>query len=524
MRRWERRLALVCGVAGVVALFVAAGLLISEQSLTSGVVNFLIAGVALLIAYAVLDLSAVLALLRDRRAAFGTLSLLITALVLGILVAGNVIVSRNDRSFDLTGARFNTLAPQSVLVAKRLDSDLLAIGFFRPAESSTEMQVGQLLDLYRAQSPHVKVRFLDPDLNSAQLTEWGVRISGTLVLSYHGKTEQLTLGSQSEADITAAILKLESDRSPIVCWVAGEKERDYKEPDRIVGYSFTGDWIVRNNYKLRELLLSQQAQVPADCDMVAIIGPQLPIPESSLKPLQTYLDGGGKLLLAIDPWVDGKTPGAPVVTSVNRILKPYGVSFSDGLVIESDDCCHARGDTTVPVGTRYGQSPVTKDLQGQVTFLPGSTSLGGKPAPDLTVTPLINTSKTSYEIPGPPREDLKRKDSDRPGPFVVMETVEKPLPGHKTRLVLVGTSSFAENRVMPPTISDANPQLLLGSLNWLSEQEGLTSIPPKPSRLLPIGLTARDAGVNIFVTLFLLPILVGTGGVAVWWRRRLTYV
>ena len=85
----------------------------------------------------------------------------------------------------------------------------------------------------------------------------------------------------------------------------------------------------------------------------------------------------------------------------------------------------------------------------------------------------------------------------------------------------MGTTGFAENRVLPPSSNDANLELALASFQWLAREDALISIPPKPARALPLTLTRQDQSTIIFVTIFLMPGLIVFAGVMVWWRRRL---
>src|SRR5438874_10779399 len=303
-RRWERRLAVLCAISGVLLLAVAGTFWLLDRAMSRQLAYSLVAGVALLIGYAVLDPSALAGVVRTRRGRSGSMSILVTAVVLGVLVVANLLASRGTQAVDLSKARLNTLAPQSVLVAKRLDTDLVVVGFYRPTSADTQSRqdAQDLLTLYANESRHVKLRFENPDLDPEDVQRFGVRTSGTLVLEYKSKTELLAPGSQGEQDVTSAILKLEADRTPQVCWVGGECERDLKEANEITGYSAAADVLNRNNFKSKELLLG--AAVPADCDALAIVGAQKPLSGEAVKFLVDYLGRGGKLLVAADPWLD----------------------------------------------------------------------------------------------------------------------------------------------------------------------------------------------------------------------------
>ena len=83
-----------------------------------------------------------------RRVRAGALSAVVIAVVLGLLVAANVLASKSEQTWDLTRAGNNTLAPQSVLVARRLTSDLQVIGLFRTGAGNGATDAAALVTLW----------------------------------------------------------------------------------------------------------------------------------------------------------------------------------------------------------------------------------------------------------------------------------------------------------------------------------------------------------------------------------------
>jgi ABC-2 type transport system permease protein len=92
------------------------------------------------------------------------------------------------------------------------------------------------------------------------------------------------------------------------------------------------------------------------------------------------------------------------------------------------------------------------------------------------------------------------------------------------RMVLVGTSAFAENRSLPPDAPGYNLQLLLGSFDWLAGNDSLIKVPAKQQVAEPLFLTTFDVIVISTVTLLAVPLVVVGIGVLVWMRRRVSYV
>ena len=439
----------------------------------------------------------------------------LAAAVVAVLVAVNVFVSKSPQSWDLTLARNNTLAPQSVLAAKHLSKDLIVVGLFDPKSPVGQTDTEALISLYAAASSHVKYRSADPAKDPDDVKHYGVTQTNTVVLDYGGKTELLLQGSQSEQDFTSALLKLESDRSPMVCWAVGDGERQLTDTNQKTGYSEVATLLGNNNFAHQDVLLAALTAIPATCDELVILDPTSALPVAAVSAVDAYLAAGGRLLIAAEPWTKDPTSTA----SMNAMLKPYGVGFSGALVVEADPSRAAVQDPSTPAVIDYGSSPITADIQGVVSFYPQSTSITGTPATGATAVKISTTTSSAYEI-SQIRNDLSRHTGDGSGPFTLMETLEEPVGSGKTRIVVVGTQAFAQNQTLPPTNNDANLELILGSLQWLAGQDDLIALPPKPDRALPLSLTQDQESTIIFITAVLMPGVIVVGGIAVWWRRR----
>lgn len=450
----------------------------------------------------------------NRRLRSGSASVVLSAVGLAVLVALNVLASRGTQSWDLTRSGLNTLAPQSVLAAKRLDADLLVIGLFKSAPGNGQTAAEALVGLYQAQSSHVVYRSASFDTDVADVRKYSVTEPGSLVLDYRGKTELLTPALQTEQDFTAALLKLELERATIVCWATGVGGPSRSDTSS-AGYSSAANVLTSNNFEIKDVLMTGLVSVPFDCDVLVLIAPAAPLTAATVTAIQDYLAGGrGTLLVAGDPW--SQAPAAEA--SLNDLLRPYGRAFSGGLVVEPDPA-HAF-DAITPAVFAYGSSPITRDIQGFASLFPDVTGIAGKPAAGVTALEIASTTDRSYSI-GAPRQDLTRQAADSPGPFAIMETLEVPAVQRFARIAIVGTSAFAENRVLPPSSNDANLELALGTFQWLAHEDSLISLPPKPPRALPLTLTQQDQSTVIFITIFLMPGLVVFAGIMVWWRRRL---
>lgn len=508
-------MALLSAVGSVLFLGAGLALLIADRHFNPNNAYFLIGGLALAFLYTILDPTALPALVASRAGRFGSLSLVVSAVFLAILAMLNVFASRGTQTLDLTKYKKNTLSVGSIQAVGKLDADLTVIGFYIPGQEDTDRHtMADELSLYQAQSSHVKVQFEDPNTSLTDLRNYNVQQSETLVLLYKGNTQLLAQGSQTEQDITSAILRLESTRVVTICWAVGEGEADLTNTDPVVGYSEAEAEITRLGYKTQELILTAQTQIPSSCDILAVVGPQSKLSDTSVKMIGAYLKGGGKLLMAADPWQNA--------SSENQILQPYGLSFDGGLVMEGDPSKSIQNFPQVLDVTTYGSSPITNALHPrQATILDQTTFVSGT-ATGGSSTAVASSSDQSYAIATPrPADKLGKQTGDKAGPFDVLETFQ----GDKTtnaeiRIALAGTSAFADNQVLGPQVGQTNDGILDGTLRWLAEQDNLITIPPKASSDIVLTLTDQQVKLIIALTVLVMPLLVLSGGALVWISRR----
>src|SRR5260370_4457638 len=324
----------------------------------------------------------------------------------------------------------------------------------------------------------------------------------------------LTPALQTEKDFTSACLNLELERATAVCWAVGVVGPSRSDTSQ-AGYSSAANILTRNNFVIKDLLMTGLVAVTFDCDEVVLIAPAVPLTGTSMGAIQDYIAGGrGTVLVAGDAWSQAPEAAA----ALHDLLTPYGVGFSGGLVVEPD--ASRAFDAITPAVFSYGSSPITRDIQGFASLFPNVTGIAPAVVAEDVPVVIASTTTRSYSI-GTPRQNLTRQAADTPGPFTIMETLEVPAVQRKARIAIVGTSAFAENRILPPGSNDANLELVLGTFQWLAPHGSLISLPPKPPRALSLTLTQHDQSTVIFITIFLIPCLIVFPGVMVVWLRRL---
>jgi len=229
-----------------------------------------------------------------RQARYGTLAGTSVLVVLGIIVAVNYIGVRQNKRWDLTTNKTFTLSDQSRNTVSKLDAPLSIQVFVQESEFD---RYRDRLREYEYASKNVQTEYIDPDKRPTIARQNQVQQYGTLVLSYKSRTERVT--SDTEQDITNAIIKVVTGQQKKVYFTQGHGERDTTGADRD-GYNTITTGLKGENYTVENVVLTQQGSVPDDAAVVVVAGPKTDFFPNEIDALKQYLDKAGKLLLQID--------------------------------------------------------------------------------------------------------------------------------------------------------------------------------------------------------------------------------
>jgi ABC-type uncharacterized transport system involved in gliding motility auxiliary subunit len=159
-------------------------------------------------------------------------------------------------------------------------------------------------------------------------------------------------------------------------------------------------------------------------------------------------------------------------------------------------------------------------MKGTATGFPLSRSLTIKNTDKTSVEKLFDSSRTSF---GTTKLDSPKISIDDPnnkkGPLALAAagTYNTGKEHSQGRFVVVGSSNWAANSALG---FNGNSDLASNIVNWLSSDEDLISIRPKPPDERRVTMTTSQFTWVRNTSQFFLPLAIVIGGVAVWWRRR----
>ena len=457
----------------------------------------------------------------SRQLRYGTNVALSIIGVLGIVVFVNIIVAqRLDKSIDLTDLRHNSLSEQTKKILKSLDKEIEVIAFYSDETSQFAVHAMNTLELFQRESKYITVSLKNPYLE-VQLVNDRLR-DGTIVFRSKDREEAVTI--VSEQKFASAILKLIQDKTKKIYFLVGHGEY---EIDNLTasGLSEFKIELEDHNYEPIPLSLLTEPSIPADCDLLAIVGPTSTLSSNEIGIISRYLDRNGKLLLLFHP--------SEKVDDVNQrlvqLMKKWGVSVGNDLVLDMVRFVFHRG-TSTPI-LRFEQHEITRQMPRNIAF-PKTRSVTPieMTKPNLTVKSLVKTISAASACWGEVGRTPEGKFSgdgytegvDLPAPVSVGVAVEKHIPGiasnvSPTRIVGFGCSNFAVNF----NFETANRYLLIAAVNWLTEEGDLIAIiEPDMSKQALRSMTPQQAGVVQITAIFLIPLVVFISGLVVWWNRR----
>jgi ABC-type uncharacterized transport system involved in gliding motility auxiliary subunit len=508
---WARSLGAIgiaCLVAGALRYSIQNELLLTSKIL-------LIGGGVLVVAAAAIGFQAVLAFFSRRSSQLGSNAIILSLAVLAILAVLNFLGFRHSKRFDLTSEKLFSVSDQTRKIVGGLQKDVTVARFARPSDSTPDTQhFHDLMTEYKHLSPHFKFQEINPQERPEVAQEFGAKhINDVIVASGDQKVplEGGLEGGISEADVTNAILKVTRDTVKKVCFVTGHGEKGLTDSG-VEGYAQTGENLKKETYSTDSINLVSGNGVPSDCAVLVIAGPAKPFFPQEVAMVQKYLDDGGKVLIEVDPDTDSK---------LDPIFQAWNITVGNNVVIDASGMGQLMGaGPEIPLVVTYGDSPITKSLQRQMTYFPiaRTVSIADKSKQDPSGVELLMTSPQSFTKPKLEHKVQYDSKTDQIGPLSLGVAASETKGDKSSRLVVIGDSDFAENQVLGGPGSDGD--LFLNTINWLAQDENLISIRPKPETSRHVTLTLAQATALAWIDRFFLPGLVIIVGISLWWKRR----
>ena len=464
---------------------------------------------------------------RENRLALraGSYSLMISALVLAILIVVNIFVSYLPSSmtkYDISATKLYSITSNTKVVVNALDQDVTIYWIVQSGQEDDVIE--NLLSKYEALSDHIKVEKKNPDVyptfaqqytsetvaNNSLVVECGDRsryigyddiyLQEADVYSYTYNTS-----FDGEGAITSAIDYVISDELPRLYVLEGHGEAELP--------ATFSEQIEKDNMEVSSLSLLTVDEIPEDAACIVIYSPASDISEEELDMLSDYVSHGGKLLVMSGPVQDGS------LDNLNGLLEEYGVSVTDGIVVESDREHYAFQAPYVLLPD-ISSHDITDSLieENYFVLMPISQGLTvDESSTKGTVTSLLSTSAYSYsKADAFDLETYDKEAGDTDGPFTLAVSIEDNSGGG---IVWFASSSFLED-MYNAFSSGANADMAMNALSSLIGQSEAMAIRSKSLNYNYLTISEATSSLLKALMIGVFPLVYFGIGVYVIVRRR----
>jgi ABC-type uncharacterized transport system involved in gliding motility auxiliary subunit len=477
----------------------------------------------------------------------GTNAIIATVAVIAILGIVNFLGVRYHFRSDLTETKLFSLAPQSRELVRSLQKNI-KVWIFDVTQNPLDRN---LLENYQRQNPKFRFEYVDPQGKPGLAKEFAVKQRGEVYLEANNQRKLVQVVNErdrlSEISLTNRLQQITSTNPTKVYFLQGHGEHQISGNDDSISLAIKA--LNDKSFITEPLNLIEKNTIASDTKVLVIAGAKRALLNTEVQAIQDYLNGGGNMLLMIDPDTDLK---------LEPLLNQWGVKLDNRLAV--DIAGNEAFGPAVPIITEYGKHPITKDFGNGVSFYRLARPVDTTPIPGIEATSLLITKPypSAWAESDQKSEKLEYNEGkDRKGPLTLgvalsrkaetpipqptptptvgssPPTVSKPTPTPtptatpapkaikttaESRLVVIGNSDFATNDPFPLQL---NGDVFLNSVTWLSQQDQQPlSIRPKEAKNRRINLSGAQTLLLQWTSLLFLPLIGFIASALIWWQRR----
>lgn len=435
-----------------------------------------------------------------------------TFLVLGILVVLNYSIFARHLGYakkDLTAKKLYSLSSQTINVLKEVKKskkqyEMVGIMPQDVYSQGHKLEINRKqLEEYAKNCSAITTQMLDPNISS-EGRQLSVKVTnresgGVIVRQKDNKDVSEVVNSFEEADLTKAFVKLIDDKPRKVYVLTGHGEVGLTGGPDGPGLSALQKALERDRMTVTEQkFLGLTATIPADASAVVIGAPQQPYLPKELETLKAYIDGGGRLLVMLDP--DAKS-------NLDELVKPYGIEYHPEVVTDPETRLSQDGQIFwgYDYGTHKSVSAFSSGRTRRVSLMmrTGYFKTGTVP-PDMETAEVLKSGKNASSAKGLPKFDPTKPDT-KPAPppaagaasgplclIMASNTKEKPEDAEKdkdkakdakaepaakqVRIAAVGCADFVSS---PYAAQAANIDVAANLVAWLTDNTKVIGIRAK---------------------------------------------
>jgi len=280
-------------------------------------------------------------------------------------------------------------------------------------------------------------------------------------------------------------------------------------------YSLFATQLAGKGYTVEDLNLSQIGSIPDNTDVLILASPQVALLPGEIRLLQQYIDGGGNFLWFADP--------EQAIDGLEMLGESLASGFVPGIIADPNSQLMGLERIDFVLVGEYPRHPITSNLSS-LSLFPKAQGIEFYGDENWQRQNFLQSDVRSWNETGDMDGDLYQGDNDDEfsGPLTVgmsLARSQQDVDGqlYEQRVVIVGDADFLANSYLG---NGSNLDIGINLINWLSHDDRLISISPRPAPDTRLELTSNEQIAIAAFFLLLLPLGLLISGLRIWLKRR----
>lgn len=457
-------------------------------------------------------------------------TMIVLAIIIAAYIAINLLVEKlNITDIDLTSDKIYSLSETSKQIVRNIDQEveILLINM------DDIQSVIDFSNRYSKENDKIKVTLITDVTQYPELTKkYSLTQNSYMIIIRSGnKEKQLTTDDLytydyttyqqkdlTEEAMTNALLDVTVTEKPKIYFLAGHN-------DGLSSYMYAfKTHLAEEANEVEDLDLLIKGKVPEDCSTLAITTLNDDLKGAERDAILDYIKKGGKIILFTDANVT-KIP----MPNFQKVLDEYGISISEGILIEQDANRMLSGFPEAIIVTVNQGTSVTKSINMETSacFI-NSGKINIKDSETLeklgvTLETLATTSSKAFYRTNLNLQTTSKQKEDEEGEATVGALLTKKIDDNTTSKLIVYSNNMFVTSVPVAVNVNAyqlynNEDLALNSISYLTGRDDTIMI-RKDIEVSTYTVTESQQNI-VLVIIFAVPIVIVIAGIVVWQVRR----
>jgi gliding-associated putative ABC transporter substrate-binding component GldG len=443
-------------------------------------------------------------------------------LTIGVIALINVLSNRLFVRLDLTEDSRYTLSRATKELLKNLEEPITITAYFSkkldPSYDNIRKEFEDILTefhsisrgmvVYEIKNP-LKDEKIEQEAQQAGIMEMQIQVRENdqfkaqkaylgAVIQMGEDSEVIPAIGQSqgmEYSLSTAIKKLSVKEKPVIGILQGHGEPAPQELQQAINAMQVLD-------RVEPVYLTDSTNELIKYKSIAIVAPKDSFPQHHLDQLSQYLASGRGIFIAINRVGADQSNqyGTSITTGLEGWLSQYGIEVGNNYLVDVQcpvvTLQQQQGPNVsikpvqfyyIPFITAFEDHPISSGLEQVILQFASPITYTGDSS--VRFTPLAKTSEKSGTKPSYSLYDVDRDWTENDFPLsglTVAAAIEGKIAGTSTaRMVVVGDGDFPlggdQNQVNPDNVN-----LMVNSIDWLSDDTGLIELRTKGATMRPI--------------------------------------